>query len=223
VGATDTVDPQTRQEMLEEFKALRAEILVHQTHRTTVLGFTMAVCGVAGSVAGGLARESETVDDAVRLNVIASVLSLALVALVVALILTSGKTQSIDRLASYIRLFIEPSLPGINWETVWDQHRSIGQRAKKKFGVSKQFALAYLILILALVSVAVAVYLASPVGVRGVLLFAVAPALVAAVLAIDLWRRSLPWWRSVLTPQHREQYFAALKPPGANTAIDVTD
>ncbi len=130
---------------IEEYKVLRQEILQTQNIQTYVLGFTIAFVGA-------LMQTSLTQGDLLATMSSWFILdSLALIGIVSALHISISHTHDIDRMASYIRIYIEPHIEGIKWETrlaTLREPENAGQRLITNMlkGRSKYLALVYFLL-----------------------------------------------------------------------------
>ena len=135
--------------LIEEYNSLRSEVLKQQEVRYVVLGFTVTAVGVL------LAQAiKQDIVLAKGPNIMAlSMMGYAFVIIISAALVASHHTQNIDRLAGYIREFIEPEIPEIKWETRWhfyrESHRKLVKQGRLPFGTSKCLAVYYSLLTLA--------------------------------------------------------------------------
>ncbi len=102
-----TQNPQDR--TIEEYKTLRAEILLLLNRELTLVSFTFtataAILGFAFS-------------QGISLLFLVPLLMLRLV-----LFQLNDSARSVARISAYIRIFLEPNDPGLNWETRMDDLR----------------------------------------------------------------------------------------------------
>jgi hypothetical protein len=109
--------------LLQEYERLCADISNYKRDRLFILGFTFTVVGsVVGIVAPARVAEQSTI-TAPSLSLIVGLLSFGLLALLAALVLTTRYSEAIERVASYMRVFIEPEVRGLKWETRLRNHR----------------------------------------------------------------------------------------------------
>jgi hypothetical protein len=194
--------------MLEEYKALRAEIVSQQQQRTAVLGFTLAGVGVTASLAAKML--DPTAPNGGELESVYPglvVLLVLYILIIIATAMTAAFTQAIDHLANYIRKFIEPNTPGLRWESRWAEVRGAkDDRGYKRLGLSKTYSLVYGVMTVCAVSLTAALMGAVPGHQRpyaqaGFGLVAV----IAVYFVIDLWlRRRRSWlnaWANVPAPE----------------------
>ena len=138
---------------IEEYKSLRQEIMSRQNARRLILGFTITAIGsIIGFVLQGeIALEYDLDYYAFSLIIFAIVIIIA------ALILTIHHTQQIDVIGAYIRKFIEPKMPGLNWQTYWFRYRELRRYSPKTaglpLGTSKPLSLYYAFLTLSTYSI----------------------------------------------------------------------
>lgn len=102
--------------LLEEYKTIRGEILQTQAQRIQIISLTVGAIGVILSISFGLVLRAETtpLDKLLLITVGAAIV--IYVILIPSLIMMISVQQAIQRLGGYIRLFIEPQVPGLNWE-----------------------------------------------------------------------------------------------------------
>lgn len=138
---------------IEEYKSLRQEIMSRQNARRLILGFTITAIGsIIGFVLQGeIALEYDLDYYAFSLIIFAIVIIIA------ALILTIHHTQQIDVIGAYIRKFIKPKMPGLNWQTYWFRYRELRRSSPKTaglpLGTSKPLSLYYAFLTLSTYSI----------------------------------------------------------------------
>lgn len=118
--------------LLAEYSSLRHEIADAKNVRLVTLGFTLAFVGGA---LGSLAGTNATAAAAMCLLVVA-----------LALVMTTHSTRAIEVNASYLRRYVEPRDPGLNWETRLARHRRTTPSRSPLFSFSKSFALAYAVI-----------------------------------------------------------------------------
>ena len=132
--------------LLEEYKSLREEVLKRQDARLYILGFTLAAIGTII----GFALNEKDITRFEFDGYILALVTLALIILNAALILTIQYTQQIDIISSYIRKYIESKITEIGWETRWTHYRNLKKCNPKSaglpLGTSKPLALFYALL-----------------------------------------------------------------------------
>ncbi len=105
--------------LLEEYRTLRSEILNAQGRRLQTISLTVGAFGLILSITAGAVLGSNITSAETRLLVsIGGAVALYAV-LIPSLIMLRSTQQTIQRLGEYIRLFIEPRVPGLNWEQQW--------------------------------------------------------------------------------------------------------
>jgi hypothetical protein len=116
---TPLATTEERDGLLDEYKSLRSEIQSTQGQRMQILSLTVGAFGVILSISGSVVLGSESITPAGRLLVAVGG-AIALYAIVIpSLIMMLAAQQAIQRLGEYIRIFIEPRVPGLNWENRW--------------------------------------------------------------------------------------------------------
>jgi len=122
------LDDQTFKGLLTEYNALRNEILNAQGRRMQIISFTVGAFGVILSITGNNVLGSASMEPERRLWVAIGGM-IAVYAIVIAGLNMMIMTQQlIERLGGYIRIFIEPRMPGLNWECHW---RDFGRHRHK--------------------------------------------------------------------------------------------
>lgn len=109
--------------ILEEYKVLRTEIHNAQARRLQILSFAAGVIGVILSISTNAALSSDSTipNRPLLIAVTGSIATYAV--LVPSLMMTIATQQTIQRLGGYIGRFIEPKIPGLNWERHWQNFR----------------------------------------------------------------------------------------------------
>jgi hypothetical protein len=110
----DSLDQQGR---LEEYKALRAEILQWQNQRMRVLSLSItAMAGILALFGGALLNSSG--NDQSRISLLSIVGSLALYVILIPLeMLLISSHRQVRRIGEYIRVYIESAVPGLQYES----------------------------------------------------------------------------------------------------------
>ena len=112
-----------REGLLNEYRILRSEIQNTQGQRLQIISLTVGAFGVIISISAGVVIGSQSVTPSARL-LVAIGSSIALYAILIpSLIMILSVQQAIHRLGEYIRLFIEPRVVGLNWETRWQKYK----------------------------------------------------------------------------------------------------
>lgn len=180
-----------KQAFLEEYRALRDEIGRKQRGRFVILGF--ALSGVGTIV--GVALPAQGLQAEVLSYRSLWLLCFAIGFLAVAQVLTIRETQGIQRIADYIRAFLEPHSDGLNYETRWHRLRSKKDASASRgcrFGMARALSLTYGLLCAAILLIGYAAGLYSepltvlPVGTLGAF---------SLFLSVDLWVRWSSGWK----------------------------
>ncbi len=109
--------------LLTEYKTLRDEILTAKGRRLQTMSFTVGAFGVILSVVGNAVLGSNIPDPEVRLAISVGG-GIALYGIMIpSLIMSISAQQTIQRIGGYIRVFIEPRVPGLQWENRWLAHK----------------------------------------------------------------------------------------------------
>lgn len=109
--------------LLEEYRSLRDEIHAAQGRRIQTLSFTIGAFGVILTLITNTVLGSGITSPEARF-VIAIGGSITLYGIVIpSLIMNLSVQQTIQVIGSYIRVFIEPEVPGLNWENRWQAHK----------------------------------------------------------------------------------------------------
>jgi hypothetical protein len=161
--------------VLQEYERLCNDISHYKRDRLFILGFTFAVAGsVVGIVAPERVPEQSTIATSAlslifgpervpeqstittsALSLIVGLLSFGLLAVLAALFLTKRYSEAIERLASYMRVFIEPNVRGLKWETRLLKHRlSPSGRSRLFRRTDKSVAVYYFVLNVGLATLA---------------------------------------------------------------------
>ena len=118
---TDLVDK--KEGLLDEYRALKSEIHNSQGHRLQIISLTVGAFGVIISISAGSVLGSQNTNIDTRL-LIAIGSSIALYSILISsLIMILSVQQAIQRVGEYIRIFIEPQVAGLNWETRWYKYK----------------------------------------------------------------------------------------------------
>jgi hypothetical protein len=102
--------------LLEEYKTIRGEILQTQGQRIQIISPTVGAIGVILSISFGLVLRAQATSPDKLLMIAVGAAIVIYVILIPSLIMMISVQQAIQRLGGYIRLFIEPQVPGLNWE-----------------------------------------------------------------------------------------------------------
>jgi hypothetical protein len=125
--------------LLAEYKTLRDEILAAQGRRLQTVSFAVGAFGVIFSIVASaiLGSNRPTPEMCLYFAVGGGV---ALYGIVIpGLIMTISLQQSIQHIGSYIRNFIEPLVPGLNWENQWRDLKSRKHLSRGLAGISGIF------------------------------------------------------------------------------------
>lgn len=108
-----------REEVLEEYRTLRSEILNAQGRRLQTISLTVGALGVVLSISADAVLGANLVTVEERLEVAVGGAIALYAILIPSLIMTMSTQQTIQRLGEYIRIFIEPRVSGLQWEQKW--------------------------------------------------------------------------------------------------------
>ncbi len=125
--------------ILAEYKTLRDEIISAKGRRLQTVSLTVGAVGAILSIVAGAVLGSDIPSIEIRL-VIAIGGGIALYGVLIpGEIMTTHLQQTIQRTGSYIRVFIEPKVPGLNWENRWNIHKSQHKLPKGLGGIGGIF------------------------------------------------------------------------------------
>jgi hypothetical protein len=113
--ARAVLDEQTLQGLLAEYNALRNQILKTQERRMQIISLTVGAFGVILSIIGSNVLGS-SLEPANQLWVAIGGAITIYAIVIPSLIIMLTTQQSIEGLGAYIRIFIEPHVPGLSWE-----------------------------------------------------------------------------------------------------------
>jgi hypothetical protein len=129
------IDSDERDGLLTEYKTLRDEILSAKGRRLQTVSLTVGAVGAILSIIAGAVLGSNIQSAEARLAVAVGG-SIALYGILIpSQIMTMHLQRTIQRIGGYIRVFIEPKVPGLNWENRWDIHKSQHQLPKGLGGI----------------------------------------------------------------------------------------
>jgi hypothetical protein len=132
---TKKLGPQEFDGLLEEYKTLREEILSAKGRRLQTVSLTVGAFGAMLSIIAGAVLGSDVLSD--KQLAIAVGGGIALYGLVIpSQIMTTHLQQTIQRIGGYIRVVIEPRVPGLSWENRWEAHKSDHKLPKGLGGIS---------------------------------------------------------------------------------------
>jgi hypothetical protein len=119
----DGMADEERDGLLDEYRSLRSEIHNIQAQRLQIISLTVGAFGVILSISGSTVLGSGTVTPERRLLVAVGG-AIALYSIVIpSLIMMLSAQQAVQRLGDYIRIFIEPRVPGLNWQNRWHEFK----------------------------------------------------------------------------------------------------
>jgi len=132
-------DMEEREGLLAEYKTLRDEILSAKERRLQTVSLTVGACGAILSIIAGAVLGSNSLSTKAQLAVTIGG-SIALYGIVIpSQIMTRHLQQTIHRTGGYIRVFIEPRVPGLNWENRWNVHKAQHRLSKGLSGIGGIF------------------------------------------------------------------------------------
>jgi len=137
---------------IEEYKSLREEVLKRQDARNNTLGLTVTAIGTIVALSLGIGRSAEFS------GFVSALIILSYILVIAAVIFTIHQTQQIDNISAFIRIFIEPNVEGIGWETIWTELRKRkgpegneqNKKVKLPLGTSKYLAAYYVFITIGL-------------------------------------------------------------------------
>ncbi|MGD9099160.1 MAG: hypothetical protein PVF45_01685 [Anaerolineae bacterium] len=111
-----TLDEQTLKGLITEYNTLRSEMHNAQGRRMQITSFTVATFGVILSITGNHVLGSASTEPGKQLWVAVGGAIVTYAIIISSLIMMTAAQRSIERLGGYICIFIEPRVPGLNWE-----------------------------------------------------------------------------------------------------------
>jgi hypothetical protein len=131
-----TVEPSVG--ILDEYNSLKSEIFRAQQQRIQIISLTVSVIGVILSISANIVLGSDTITPDRRLLVALGGAIALYVVLIPALGMMISTQNLVRRLGSYLRIFVEPKVPGLNWESHRHNfrlhyHHKIGLQAIGRF------------------------------------------------------------------------------------------
>ena len=106
-----------------EYQSLRSEIQETQRQRLQIISLTVGAFGGLLAISAGYTLNAENTTPHTQI-VVAVGGAIALYAILIpSLIMMLSAQQAIQRLGEYIRIFIEPLIPGLNWESRWREYK----------------------------------------------------------------------------------------------------
>jgi hypothetical protein len=125
--------------MIEEYKTLRDEIISAKGRRLQTTSMTVGAMGVLLSVIASAVLDPNTFTPAIRfIAALAGGIAMYLI-LIPCQIMNISLQQTIQRIGDYIRTYIEPEIPGLEWETRWADHKKKHRLAHGARGISGIF------------------------------------------------------------------------------------
>lgn len=110
--------------MIDEYKALREEIMTAKERRLKTTSMTVGAFGVLLSIIANAVLGNGTCTPQMQLAFsIGGGIALFGI-LIPSQIMNISLQQSIHRFGDYILTYLEPKLPGLNWERRWHSHKS---------------------------------------------------------------------------------------------------
>ena len=182
--------PDEREGLLTEYRALKSEIHNAQGQRLQIISLTVGALGVVLSVSANAVLGAGNSSPEIRL-LLAVGGSMVLYALLIpSLIMMLSLQQAIQRLGSYIRIYIEPRVPGLNWENRWQEYM---QKKKYSGGLRGLGGIYYF---LSLLPILLPLFAASQSTQNWEIIFVLVPFLVWALyLSYDLHAAVSKGWR----------------------------
>lgn len=122
--SSKNIDSNERDGILEEYKMLRDELLSAKARRLQTVSLSVGAVGVILSITAGAVLGSDIpfAEERLALSLGGSIALYGI--LIPSQIMTTHLQQTIQRIGSYIRVFIEPLVSGLNWENRWHIHKS---------------------------------------------------------------------------------------------------
>lgn len=105
--------------LLEEYRALRSEIQNAQERRMQIVSLTVGAIGLMLSISASTALNTSSPVHSREYAVAIGGAIGSYAILIPSLIMLITTQQTIYRLGEYIRLYLEPSIPGMKWESTY--------------------------------------------------------------------------------------------------------
>jgi hypothetical protein len=118
------IDSDEKDGILAEYKTLRDEIISAKGRRLQTVSLTVGAVGAILSIVAGAVLGSDIPSTETRFAVSVGGGIALYGVLIPSQIMTTHLQQTIQRIGGYIRVFIEPRVPGLNWENRWNTHKS---------------------------------------------------------------------------------------------------
>jgi len=125
--------------MLEEYKTLRDEIISAKGRRLQTTSMTVGAMGVLLSVIAATVLDSNLFKPEMQfVAALGGGIAMYLI-LIPCQMMNISLQQTIQRMGDYIRIYIEPNIPGLEWETRWAEHKKQHRLAHGVRGISGIF------------------------------------------------------------------------------------
>lgn len=122
-GKNKIASEQTIEGLSAEYNSLKREIHNTQGQRMQILSLMIGAFGALLSISGGIVLGAEGLEPIRRLGIAVGG-AVAIYAIIIpCLIMMITTQQTIQRLGGYIRIFIEPHVPGLSWEQHWRSYK----------------------------------------------------------------------------------------------------
>jgi len=122
--STNHSEVEEKEGLLTEYKTLRDEILTAKARRLQTMSLAIGAFGVIFSIIASSVLGVSIPTSEMKLTVSIGG-GIALYGIVIpSLSMIISLQQTVQRIGEYIRLFIEPHIPGLNWENQWRVYKT---------------------------------------------------------------------------------------------------
>jgi hypothetical protein len=196
---TKNIDSDERDGILAEYKTLRDEIISAKGRRLQTVSLTVGAIGAILSIIAGAVLGSDIPSTETRLAIsIGGGIALYGV-LIPSEIMTTHLQKTIQQIGAYIRTFIEPKVPGLNWENRWNAYKSKHRFPKGLGGISSIYYF------LSLLPLMLPLYIISQRVENWLLIFVLAPfVLWSLYLSYDMQAAISKGWKSQWEPDAKK-------------------
>lgn len=195
------IDADERDGLVEEYKTLRDEILSAKGRRLQTISFTVGAVGVILSIIAGavLGSNASSIETQFVIAIGGAIVLYGI--LIPSQIMTIHLQQTIQSIGGYIRIFIEPNVPGLNWEKRWNAHKSQNQLPKGLRGIGSIYYF------LSLLPLLLPFYILSQNVQNWFLMFVLAPFIFWSLyLSYDMGSAISKGWKWHWEPDAKKQY-----------------
>jgi hypothetical protein len=193
------IDSDEKEGILAEYKTLRDEIISAKGRRLQTVSLTVGAVGAILSIIAGAVLGSDIPSTETRFAIsIGGGIALYGV-LIPSEIMTTHLQQTIQQIGTYIRVFIEPQIPGLNWENRWTAYKSQHRLPKGLGGIGSIYYF------LSLLPLMLPLYIISQRIQNWFLIFVLAPfVLWSLFLSYDMHAAISKGWKSQWEPDTKK-------------------